>query len=301
MRRCFTAMLLAWYGPAVCADGPLQGRRVPTEQERRIRADAELVLINATVLDRKDRIVTDLRPEQVSLLEDGVAQSIRTLTLEEAPVSLAVLLDLSGSMKAAYPQVREALSRFSAGLNSDDEYMVITFRAQPAVLLPFTSDPTPLQSFVSAVEPHGSTALIDALVMALQEVKAGRNKRKAIVILSDGEERSSRYSWSELRAIVREAGVPIYAFMLRVFNDDHFDYYEMGRIVEESGGRFVDVGKARNFPDRLNRLEIHQQYVIGYRPQNQSRDGKFRKVTLRLAATGEKCKVYWKRGYYAPD
>jgi Ca-activated chloride channel family protein len=267
----------------------------------RIRADSELVMVNATVLDRTDHIVADLRPEQVSVLEDGVPQSIRTFALEDVPVSLAIVLDLSGSMRGSYAQVREALSRFSTGLNSDDEYTVITFRAQPSVQVPFTSDPARLESLVIAEEPKGSTALIDSLVMALNEVKAGRNKRKAIVILSDCEERSSRYTWSEFLSMVREAGIPIYAFMLRAFREDHFDYYEMGHIAEESGGRIVDVGKARNFPDKLNRLEIHQQYVIGYRPHKRERDGKFRKVTVKLSRTPEKWRVYWRRGYYAPD
>ena len=287
--------------PVWSADGPLEIRNASAELERsRIRATTEMVMINATILDRNDHIITGIQPQQISVVEEGVPQRIRSFGLEQSPVSMAVLIDLSGSMTKPFPHVREALARFSAGLVPGDEYMTVTFRDRPQVRIPFTSDPALLEHLAADEQPDGSTALIDALVLALHEVKEGRNARKAVIILSDGVERGSRYTWKELRSIVREAGVPIYAFMLPGLQDEDFDYYEMGRIVEESGGRFVEVGKARQFPEQLDRLEVHQQYVIGYVPTNQNRDGKFRRVKLELARTGEKMRVYWRHGYYAP-
>lgn len=244
--------------------------------------------ITQMLLDRNDRMITTLAPQQIRLFEEGVPQQIRSFSLEQAPVSIALLLDLSGSMKRSYPHVREALARFSAGLAPGDEYTVVTFRDRPQVRIPFSRDPAALEQWMSQEQPDGSTALIDALVLALEEVLSGRNRRKAILVLSDSVERSSRYTWKDLPSVVRESTAPLYVFLLPGFEQEATDDFELWRIVEESGGRVVQVGKPSRFPEALDRLEIHQQYVIGYTPTNRTRDGRFRRVKIELAGTGGK-------------
>jgi VWFA-related protein len=262
-----------------------------------VRADVRVVLVPVTVTDEFNRPVIDLSKEHFRVLEDGIEQEITSFVWEEGPVSLGLLFDSSGSMKNRLNASVSALKHVFKTTIPGDEFFLVQFSDDVRVLSGFTTDPDTIHERLGLVEANGWTALLDAVALSVNRMKAAKNSRKALLILSDGNDNNSRYTESEVRSRVMEADVRIYAIALS------YRPRLLQRLAEETGGRVLVAQEIADLPEVVQRLseEIRSQYVLGYSPLNDAKDGKYRKVKVELLkATGApSIRASWRHGYYA--
>jgi VWFA-related protein len=265
--------------------------------------ESRLVLVNATVLDAQNRVRTDLQPEDFRLYEDGQLVNVQSVSLEDVPISTIVLLDVSGSMKATIGYEREALEHFLAKTRPGDEYCLVLFSNKVEPECDFDSDPHTVRAKAARAVPEGDTSVIDALVFSLNRVKNAHNTRRAILVLSDAMDTSSRYKWSEARKYALESTATIYAVSPPVWGDaGQANSLELKRIIEETGGRFLMANKRNLLADYMDRIEIRLQYVISFLPATPQSDTSFHKVNLQLRGPNRKGqRAYWRHGYYATN
>jgi len=273
-----------------------------------LRVDVDLVLVPVTITDAGNRPVTSLRQQDFSLFEAGQPQQIRYFSTEDGPISIGIILDLSKSMSNKIDEAREALSEFFKTAHPEDDYFVITFADRPQVLSDATRSIGTIQGKLAAVIPSGHTALLDAIYLGLAKMRSARYRRHALLIISDGGDNRSRYTPREIKSMVEEADVQIYAIGLF----DHFfrtpEEWAGKRLLtgisEATGGRTITLRNVRKLPQVAATIsrELRSQYVIGYLPSNPVRDGKWRqiKVALTRPPGGEPLQVYAKRGYLGP-
>src|SRR4029079_6625744 len=183
----------------------------PDSPEGTLRIDASLVLIPAQVTTRSGAPVMDLKRGDFRLYEDGAQQDISYFAKDDAPVSIGLLLDSSGSMKNKKQKATEAAAAFFKTANSEDEFFLIEFDERPKLAVPFTTDTELLYHAISRTRPFGRTSLFDAIHMALGVMKTARHQRKALVIVSDGGDNRSRYTFTAIKSDVLEADVQLYA------------------------------------------------------------------------------------------
>ncbi len=277
-------------------------------RNERIRVDVNLVLIPLTVTDPLDRLVTGLDKENFFLYEHDRLQSIKTFSSEDAPVSIGIILDLSGSMSSKFNRARQSVIEFMKTANPQDEFFVIGFNDRPEVITDFTSSADDVDARLAMVKPGKRTALLDAIYMGLNKIKNARYQRKALVIVSDGGDNRSRYTEGEVRSVVRESDVQLYAIGI-------FDQYAptmeerlgpllLNDLCEDTGGRMFRVDDAGDMGDIAAKIsaELRNEYVLGYRSDDDKHDGKWRKVKVRLVPpTGlPPLTVHARNGYYAP-
>src|ERR1700722_5335337 len=175
------------------------------------RADSTLVLVPVSVTDPSNRYVLGLDREDFTVLEDGVEQKVTHFSNEDAPLSIGLLVDTSGSMGAKLDTSRRATAEFLKTLNKADEAFLVEFSDRAQLAVPLTSDAGAIESAMTSATSGGLTALLDAVNMGLQEMKRARNPRKALLIISDGGDNNSKYTSSQISDLVREADVQIYA------------------------------------------------------------------------------------------
>ena len=176
-----------------------------------IRVNTTLVLIPVTVTDPLNRFVTGLERENFKLTEDKVSQSISQFSSEDAPISVGVIFDCSGSMGDKLLKSRQAVAQFFKTANPEDEFFLVQFNDNAQLIQPFTHDLEEIQNKLTFTQSKGRTALLDAIYMGLHEMKKGKNARKALLIISDGGDNNSRYTETEVKNLVKEADVQIYA------------------------------------------------------------------------------------------
>ena len=268
------------------------------------RVDVDLVLVPATVTDTSNHPVLGLQQRNFTLLEDGQQQPIRYFHTEDAPISVGILLDTSGSMKSKYELAREALSKFFANANRDDDYFVITFSEKPQVLADTTQSIEAIEAQLSTVAPTGGTPLLDAIYLGLSKLKRARYEKRALLIISDGGDNESRYSTKEIRDIAQESDVLVYAMGIFPFSinlEDRAGKKLLSEISDASGGRAAFFSSADKLPEIATSMsrELRSQYVLGYRPTNATHDAKLRriKVTINPNASQLPLQVYYRRQY----
>jgi VWFA-related protein len=277
-----------------------------------IRVDSTLVLIPVTVTDPMNRFVTGLEKEHFKVQEDNVDQAISHFASEDAPLSVGIVFDTSRSMGSKLAKSRQAVVQFCKTANPADEFFLVLFNDRPELVVGFTTDVEDLQSRITFTESKGSTALLDAVYLALHEMKKARNPRKAILVISDGGDNNSRYSESEIKNLVREADTQIYGIGI------YEEYGVRGRtpeelngpgllgdLAEQTGGRAYAVGNLNDLPDIAAKvgIELRNQYVLGYSSTNQGKDGKYRRVKIKLVQPRglPPLRAFWRLGYYAPS
>jgi Ca-activated chloride channel family protein len=273
--------------------------------------DTTLVLIPVTVTDSANRFVLGLHKEDFHLYEDGSEQTIANFSGEDAPLSIALAFDTSGSMVDKLRTSRRAANQFLATMNGQDEALLIEFGDQAALTVGFTNQFDELQTRLAAATPGGLTAMFDGAQLALHEMKKAKNPRKALLIISDGGDNNSRYSAHEIESLVREADVQIYAMgvfqpsiVSRMNKEDINGARLLSQLAEQTGGRAFSASDASDLPSVASRIaiELRNQYVLAYRSTNRNKDGKYRKVEVKVAAPGiPNIKVHWRLGYYAPS
>jgi Ca-activated chloride channel homolog len=274
-----------------------------------IRVNADLVLVPMTVTDPMNRLVTGLERENFALYDSDAGQTIKSFSTEDAPVSIGIVMDLSGSMGSKFVRSRKALSEFLRTCNPQDEFFVVGFNDRPAVLVDYTSDVEDVEARMVMLRPENRTALIDAMYLGVNKLRDAKYSRKALLVISDGGDNRSRYTEGELRKLVRESEVQIYAIGI-------FDQYaptveeQNGPLLlrdasESTGGRlFVvrDVGDLSDIAQRISE-ELRNEYVLGYTPTDKRRNGVWRKLKVRLLPPPglPPLTVHSREGYYAPS
>lgn len=277
-----------------------------------IRVDTNLVLIPVTVTDPLNRFVTGLDREHFTLEEDKVPQTISHFASEDAALSVGLVFDTSGSMGSKLQKSRQAAAQFFRTANPNDEFFLVQFNDKPELSMAFTTNAEEIRNRLTFTQSKGKTALLDAIYMALHEMKQARNPRKALLILSDGGDNSSRYTESEIKNLVREADVQIYA--IGIFEpiagrgrtaEEMAGPGLLSEIAEQTGGRHYPVDNLNDLPDIAAKIgiELRNQYVLGYSPTNQERDGKYRRVKVKIKQPRglPLLRAFWRLGYYAPS
>ncbi|MEO5936335.1 MAG: VWA domain-containing protein, partial [Terriglobales bacterium] len=255
-----------------------------------LKVDVDLVLVNVTVTDPMNRLVTGLDKENFRLLEANANQEIRHFSSEDAPISVGVILDLSGSMNNKIQKAKEAIVEFFKTANPQDEFFLVTFSDRPEVLNDFTQSIEEIQGRLVYSIPKGRTALYDAVYLGVSKMRDAKHSKKALLVISDGGDNRSRYTDSEIRSLVREADVQIYA--IGIFDDVRSTPEEirgpfmLTEMTDVTGGRTFPVADINDLSDVAVKIgvELRNQYVLGYRPSNKARDGKWRKLKVKLVA-----------------
>ena len=277
-----------------------------------IRVESTMVLIPVTVTDPFNRFVTGLDKENFKLFEDKKEQDILQFSSEDAPLSIGVVFDCSGSMGSKLERSRQAVAQFFRTANPEDEFFLVQFNDTADLAEPFTRNLEEIQNRLTFTQSKGRTALLDGIYLALHEMKKAKNPRKALLLISDGGDNASRYTENEIKNLVKEADVQIYAIGI---------YEPVGarsrtpeelagpglltEIAEQTGGRQYAVENLAELADIAAKIgvELRNQYIIGYSPHNQERDGKYRRVEVKLNQPRglPPLRAFWRHGYYAPS
>jgi Ca-activated chloride channel homolog len=269
-----------------------------------IRLDVKLVLIPVTVTDPFGQSHSGLPQTAFRVFEDGTEQRLRYFATEDAPLSLGVVFDSSGSMQHKLERSREAAAQIFRASMPGDEFFLVEFNDAPRVLCDFTTYTDEIERSLMNIQPKGSTALFDAIYLAVHRTGRAKNPRKALVILSDGGDNNSRYTESEIRELVREADVSLYAIGMLGAGTSNHGLKALRNLTEETGGRVFTVGKLSELPGAVSKLNaaLRDQYLLGYSSSNARADGKYRKVEVKLEQPRDAppLRASWRVGYYAP-
>ena len=285
--------------------------RQPNIHTRPIQVNVSMVVVGITVTDPYDRIVTGLEKGNFQVFDDKVPQEIVTFSTEDAPISVGMIFDSSGSMSDKIENSREAALQFFKTSNPEDEFMLINFNERPDLISSFTSKFEKLQDRLLFIKSGGRTALLDAIYMGLNEMKQARSSRKALLVISDGGDNHSRYTENEIKRAVKESDAQIYAVAVLEplasrgrTPEEAAGPSLLADLAEVSGGRMFSVESASELPDIAEKIsiELRNEYVIGYKPSNLVRDGRWRRIKVKLDPPRglPPLQVYARTGYYAP-
>jgi VWFA-related protein len=276
-----------------------------------LRVDVPLILIPVHVTTSLGTSVTDLRQENFRVFEDGVEQPVTNFAKEDAPVSIGMVFDSSGSMHTKIHKSSEAAAAFFKTANSEDEFFLVEFNDRPKLSVPFTRDSDEIYNRIAHVRAVGRTSLLDAIHMALAQMKHAHNLRKAIIIFSDGGDNRSRFTEREVKEAMLESDVQVYAMGIfdpsdsRKLTREELDGPRLlTELAEETGGKHFPVDHLDDLPKVCDRIgnELRNQYLLGYMSANTARDGRYRQIKVLLTNTGSRpqLKPFYRQGYYAP-
>jgi Ca-activated chloride channel homolog len=275
---------------------------------RPLKVDVDLVLVPVTITDPMNRLVTGLEKDNFQLFEGSSQQDIRSFSSEDAPVSLGVIFDSSGSMSSKMDRAKEAVVEFFKTANPQDEFFMITFSDEPEAVSDFTNSVDEIQSKLVFAVPRHRTALLDAIYMGVSKMRQAKYAKKALLIISDGGDNHSRYTENEIKSLVKEADVMIYA--IGIYDryasamEERLGPQLLSEITELTGGRAFTIDNPNDLADVATKIgvELRNQYVLGYRPAKVVRDGKWRKIKVKLLPPKglPPLRVYARTGYYAP-
>jgi Ca-activated chloride channel family protein len=294
--------------------GPVvQGGDVATRgtsaQGAPLLVNVNLVLVPVTVTDPMNRLVTGLEKENFQLYDNNNYQKIKSFATEDAPLTIGIVFDLSGSMQSKFVRARKALSEFLRTCNPQDEFFVVGFNDRPAILVDYTNDVEDVEARMVMLRPENRTALIDAMYLGVNHLKTAKYQRKALLVISDGGDNRSQYTEGELTRAVRESEVQIYS--IGIFDDyAPTDEEQNGpmllhEVSEATGGRLFKVLDIADLADIAERIseELRSEYVLGYTPSDTRRNGEWRKLKVRVVPLAglPPLDVHNREGYYAPS
>ncbi|HET8923716.1 MAG TPA: VWA domain-containing protein [Candidatus Acidoferrum sp.] len=281
-------------------------------QGQAVHVDVDLALVNITVTDPYNRLVTGLEPDNFRVFEDNIEQEVVNFSSEDVPISIGVIFDHSGSMGDKLGKAKEAAIQFFKTANPQDEFFLVGFNDRAELLSPFTDSVEDLQSRILAAPAKGRTALLDAIYLGLSQMKAAHNAKRALLIISDGGDNSSRYNEKDIKRLVRESDTQLYS--IGIF--DAFEYRSrtpeelygpslLSEVTELTGGRAFTIENFNDLPDIAKKIgmELRNQYILGYRPSNKAHDARWRKIKIKLRAPKglPPLTAYAKTGYYGPS
>jgi Ca-activated chloride channel family protein len=253
--------------------------------------------------------VTFLERDSFRIFEDNIEQEVVNFSSEDVPVSIGVIFDLSGSMANKFSYAKKAAVQFFKTANPDDEGFLIGFSGHADLLSPFTNNIEELQNRLLTVSPSGSTALLDGLYLGISEMRDARNAKRALLIISDGGDNHSRYSEDDIKRLVREADIQLYAIGIFESGYHRRTLTELNgplllsELTELTGGRVFTVRNPNELSEIATKIgtELHSQFILGYQPSNKTRDARWRKITVKVRSRNglQHLRVHAKKGYYA--
>ncbi len=275
-----------------------------------LRVSVDLVLVPVTVTDASNHPQTNLTRDDFKIYDGEQLQQIRYFSSEDGPISVGLLLDVSSSMHDKIETERAALDQFFRNANSEDDYFVITFNNRLHVLSEVTQSTNSIQTELGLVQPSGSTALLDAVYLGISKLHTAKYPRRALVIISDGGDNSSRYKLREIKSIVAESDVMLYA--IGIFDSTPFKSFEeaMGKrwlstMTDVSGGRTSTIQQVSKLPEECAELsrELRTQYVLGYEPRSRTTYGKWHKIKILVTNPSDARPLhsYYRKSYYVPN
>jgi Ca-activated chloride channel family protein len=274
-----------------------------------LKIDVDLVLVSATVTDSLNRYVSGLESQHFQIWEDKVEQKLEYFSAEDVPISVGVIFDVSGSMKDKIATARNAAATFLKTGNPEDEYFLVEFANRPELTSDFTTDVSKLQNKLLLTPAKGMTAMYDSVYLGLEKLKEGNNPKKALLLITDGEDNRSRYTFQNVKEFVKEQDVQIYGIGIVDEWNSQLSAGHTGRaMVEEladlTGGRAFFPDSVYELEDICTKIaiELKNQYVIGYHSTNGAKDGKWRKLRVKVNPPKgiQHLNVRAKQGYYAP-
>ncbi len=276
-----------------------------------IRVDSALVLVPAQVTNVLGTPITNLHKEDFRVFEDGVEQPITNFSREDAPLSIGLLFDISGSMRNKIKKATEAAEAFFKTSNPQDEFFLVEFSDRPKLTVPFTSNADEVYDRIAHAKPFGRTALLDAIRMGMGEMKHAQNIRKALVIVSDGGDNRSRHTEREIKNAMLESDLQVYAMgifdpadTLKHSLEEQNGPKLLEELADQTGGREYPVISLNDLPSISARIgnQLRNQYLLGYSPLKTERDGKYRVINVRVTPRAEihDLRVYYRHGYYSP-
>lgn len=276
-----------------------------------LHSDVGLALVNITVTDPYNRLVTGLDQDNFRVFEDNIEQEVLTFSAEDVPISIGVIFDFSGSMANKIGKAREAAVQFFKTANPLDEFFLVTFNERAELTSTFTNSVEDLQSRMLLTAPKGRTALLDAIYLGLSQMRGAHNAKRALLILSDGGDNHSRYNENDIKRLVKEADTQLYAIGIY----DPLGYRNrtpeelngpslLSEITDLTGGRVFAVENLNELPDIATKIgmELRNQYVLGYKPSNKVHDARWRKIKIKMRAPRglPPLSIFSRTGYYAP-
>ena len=272
--------------------------------------DVSLALVNVTVTDPNDRLVTGLEKENFRVFEDGKEQEVATFSSEDVPISIGVIFDMSGSMADKIGRAREAAVQFLRTANPRDEFFMVSFNDRAELTSRFTSSVEELRNRMMFTAAKGQTALLDAIYLGLSQMRSASNGKRALLVISDGGDNHSRYNEKDIRNFMKEADCQLY--VMGVFDtsdmertdEEHYGPTLLSELAEMTGGRVFPVSNLNDLPDIASKIgtELRNQYVLGYKPSDARRNGTWRKIKVKVVVPKglPPLSVYAKTGYHAP-
>lgn len=287
---------------------PLRASALEISTRQVIKSNVDLVHVEVTVLDHSERAVSGLEATDFAVLEDNNRQAIRYLSTIDQPMSLVIVFDASASMVTKIQAERNAVKELIRNSNPQDDFSVVVVRNNPQLIFQHDDPDSDLQRRIDLVQPDGFTSLWDGIYLGLNALRNSGYQRKAMIIISDGGDNHSRYTYSEIKSLLEEADVEVYA--LGIFDrfpkrvEEKTGPLRLDEIASATGGRMFSVRDPNDISHAVAQIssELRNQYVLGYYPSNRERNGKWRKLKIRLAgsAAGEKFRLYARKGYYGP-
>jgi Ca-activated chloride channel homolog len=270
------------------------------------RTNVDLVLLNVTVLDRRQRAVSDLKAESFKVTEDKRLQAIRFFSTEDEPIALSIVLDASASMASQLEQAKNATRQLIANSNPQDEVHVIVVGDTPRIAVNSSESLDRFRDAMELIQADGQTALWDAMVLGVNELRRSTFQRKAMIVISDGGDNHSRASESELKSILEEADVEVYA--IAMFNpystrkEEKMGPLQLDEMTSVTGGRVLSVHDEPGIIAAATQIshEMRDQYVIGYYPNSPTQRAKWYRIKIEITGlpTHEKFHLYARKGYY---
>ncbi len=283
----------------------------PANPQAVLRSDASLVVIPTWVSTERGIAVTNLSRDNFRVEQDDVEQPISYFAKDDAPLSIGLLFDSSGSMKTKMDKAAQAVEAFLQTANTEDEFFLVEFSDRAKLVVPFTRDSGEISGSVSSARPSGRTSLLDAIDLGLKQMKKAQNARKALVIVSDGGDNWSRHTAREVRGALQESDVQLYA--MGIFDPDLSKKSPkenrngpalLDDLAYQTGGRHYPVPNINDLPSisQTIGLDLRNEYLIGYHPTD-SRDGKYHrvKVNLDVPKDSPRLRANYRKGYYAPE
>jgi Ca-activated chloride channel homolog len=274
-----------------------------------LRVDTNLVLIPVSVSDPLNRPVTGLEMENFRLFEDKQERKITAFSMEDEPVAVGMVFDTSGSMGNKLRQSRMAAHTFMRTSNPEDEFFLVEFDNSPRLAVPLTSDTGTIENQLVFTKSNGSTALLDALMLALHEMRRSKKNKKALLVISDGGDNNSRYTENEIKRVMVESDCLVYAIgvyepdMVGRTREEAEGAELLTKIAESTGGRQYPAAPAE-LPDIAQKIgvDLRNRYVLGFSAANQQRDGRYHRVQVVVVPPRglPPLHAHWREGYYSP-
>ena len=268
------------------------------------RSDTRLVVLHASVTDRKGKLVTNLKQGAFKVFENGKPQEVKIFRHEDVPVSLGIIIDDSGSMSTKRTRVEAAAVEMVKNSNPQDEVFIVNFNDDAFLDVPFTNDIHKMEQGLTRIDSRGGTAMRDALSMSLDyERKEGKKDKKVLLVITDGNDNASNISLEKVVARANQSDVLIYAIGLFTEEERH-EAAKAKRALRELTS---ETGGLAFYPKEVNEVQsialevardIRSQYTIAYTPSVQALDGSYRQIKVTVNAPG-KCVVRTRSGYYA--